>query len=133
MSKDQPANHPFIGSLVNKMDKITDCFIFRDFDAALRGMFAVFYSLKVDDKTSSEGKDLWNHLQKVRKARDSIEDTDPLVFQNKIAFFDEDFQEGYEELFNGLSNILWQGGYYANETFNFIDPAGGKKSGRTIL
>jgi len=111
------------------MDKITDCFIFRDFDAALRGMFAVFYSLKLEDKTSSDGKDLWTHLQKTRMARDSIEDTDPLVWQNKIAFFDQDFQEGYEELFNGLSNLLWQGGYYADEAYGFHDPSGGRKSG----
>jgi hypothetical protein len=129
--EEQPSNHPFMGSLVRKMDKITECFVFRDFDAALRGMFAVFYSLRSEDKVSPAGKELYLHLQKARNGRNSVQDTDPLVWKNKIMYFDASFEEGYEQLFDGLNEILWRGGYFSDELYKqAISLAGDNVSGK---
>lgn len=128
---DQPAIHPFIASLIRKMDLISDLLVTQDCAPALRGMFAAFRSLKPHDKTSSEGQTLFEGLMKARKARLSMEDTDPLVLQHKLMVFDESFQLGYEGLHDELYDLTWNRGYYNDEMYaKFHDPSKGRKSGK---
>ncbi len=126
---DQEANNPFIGSLVRKMDQITDVLVTQKYDIALRGMFQVFYSLKPGDQESAEGKAFYEYIMKTRKTRDSVRDTDPLVLEAKQDAFDYYHQEGFERCFQWLSKIIWNGGYYDNDAYKFHDPSGGRRSG----
>ncbi len=126
---DQEANNPFIGSLVRKMDQITDCHVSQKYDIALRGMFQVFYSLKPGDQDSADGRAFYDYLVKTRDTRDGVKDTDPLVLQAKQEHFDIEFQHGYEKAFQWLSKIIWNGGYYDNDAYKFHDPSGGRRSG----
>ncbi len=129
MSKPKPdeseANHPFIGSLVHRMDIIGGLIVTEKYDPALRGMMQVFYSLKPEHQNSEKGKGLLDYMKKARNSRDRVHDLDPVVLRGRQFRFDWDFRHGYEQVFQELSQLIWDGGYYSFDLYRKAIPAAG--------
>ena len=127
---DQTGGHPYIASLIRKMDLVTDLLVRQDYKPFIQGMRAIFLGLKPEDKVSPEGKALNKEIMGAIIARRRVRDADPVVLQTKLMGFDSNFEDGYYNIYDLLSTLLWNGGYYSDEAYGFFDPSGGRKSGR---
>ena len=127
---DQSASHPFIGSLIRKMDTIHEYLNRGLYEPALSSMTLVFHSLKPVTKTSDAGEKLIEDMRMTMKARDKLRSGDPVVVQGKLDKFDWQMRNNYMTYFDEISELLWNGEYYSNEFYEkFHDPAEGRKSG----
>lgn len=128
---DQLAIHPFISSLIRRMDGIHEYLNRGLYEPALSSMTLVSHSLKPITKSSENEEKLIENMRKTIRARDKLRSGNPVVIQGKLDQFDWRLRGNYKIYFDELSELLWNGGYYSFlKDAGFYNPSQGRKSGR---
>jgi len=123
------ASHPYIGFVVNELKEIFYLMDTGQSGTALANMMKLLHSVDPRARKKEDWENLDSDLYKAAQARRSVDDTDPLVLQTKLAAFDYEFHYSYLGLYSRLWLIMWENGYMYEKTFTgFFDPSGGRKS-----
>jgi len=119
----QPPSHPFIGFIVGEMQNTYYLMGQGQCGIALENMIKLLHSVDPEARKKQNWKDLDSDLYKTMQARRSVEDTDPLVLQTRLASFDYDYYRGYVGLYSRLWLIFWDNKYLYQMTYMGVIPA----------
>jgi len=128
------ASHPYIGFIVGEFKEIFYLMDSGQAGIALKNMAKLLHTVEPDARKKENWRKLDSEIYKALMARKSVEDTDPLVLQTRLASFDYEFEDGYLSIFSQLWMIFWDNGYMYDKKFtSFFDPALGRKSGERFV